>query len=87
QEQAAILREIVEQGKPQNPLNNSLDSACKYTKRIHALASTIQVTDKLVVVTPKNKDKRVRFTEPVTSSGNINIKTASSSNLCCLLQE
>ncbi|GKE87412.1 hypothetical protein Tco_1564887 [Tanacetum coccineum] len=32
QEQAAILREIVEQGKSQNPLNNSLDSACKYTK-------------------------------------------------------
>ncbi|GJS26258.1 retrovirus-related pol polyprotein from transposon TNT 1-94 [Tanacetum coccineum] len=29
-EQAAILREIVEQGKSQNPLNNSLDSACKY---------------------------------------------------------
>ncbi|GJT03571.1 retrovirus-related pol polyprotein from transposon TNT 1-94 [Tanacetum coccineum] len=38
-------------------------------------------SDKLVVVTPKNKDKRVRFTEPVTSSGNTNIKTASSSNL------
>ncbi|GKB20032.1 hypothetical protein Tco_0853955 [Tanacetum coccineum] len=32
-------------------------------------------------MTPKNKDKRVRFTEPVTSSGNTNIKTASSSNL------
>nr|GEV12314.1 retrovirus-related Pol polyprotein from transposon TNT 1-94 [Tanacetum cinerariifolium] len=36
---------------------------------------------KLVAVTPKNKDKRVRFTEPVTSSGNTNTKTASSSNL------
>ncbi|GJU03025.1 retrovirus-related pol polyprotein from transposon TNT 1-94 [Tanacetum coccineum] len=35
--------------------------------------------EKLVVVTPKNKDKRVRFTKPVTSSGNK--KTASSSNL------
>ncbi|GJW18523.1 retrovirus-related pol polyprotein from transposon TNT 1-94 [Tanacetum coccineum] len=65
QEKAAILREIVEQGNSQNPLNNSLDSAC----------------DKLVVVTPKNKDKRVRFTEPVTSSGNTNTKIASSSNL------
>ncbi|GJW47217.1 hypothetical protein Tco_0078863 [Tanacetum coccineum] len=64
-EEAAILREIVEQGKSQNPLNESLDSAC----------------DKLVVVIPKNKDKRVRFTEPVTSSGNTNTKTASSSNL------
>ncbi|GJS66099.1 hypothetical protein Tco_0680663 [Tanacetum coccineum] len=61
QEQAVILREIVEQGKLQNPLNNSLDSA--------------------LVVTLKNKDKRVRFTEPVTSSGNTNKKIASSSNL------
>ncbi|GJS45062.1 retrovirus-related pol polyprotein from transposon TNT 1-94 [Tanacetum coccineum] len=60
QEQAVILREIVEQGKSQNPLNNSLDSA--------------------LAVTPKNKDKRVRFTEPVTSLGNTNTKTASSSN-------
>ncbi|GJU08424.1 hypothetical protein Tco_1124854 [Tanacetum coccineum] len=34
QEEASILREIVEQGKSQNPLNNSLDSACKYTKQI-----------------------------------------------------
>nr|GEY53770.1 integrase, catalytic region, zinc finger, CCHC-type, peptidase aspartic, catalytic [Tanacetum cinerariifolium] len=59
QEQGTILKELVEQGKSQNPLNNSLD---------HAL-----------VMTPKNKDKRVRFTEPVTSLGNI--KTASSSNL------
>ncbi|GJU13368.1 hypothetical protein Tco_1135764 [Tanacetum coccineum] len=38
-------------------------------------------SDKLVVVTPKNKDKRVRFTEPITSSGNTNTKTVSSSNL------
>ncbi|GKF03208.1 hypothetical protein Tco_0030131, partial [Tanacetum coccineum] len=29
QEQAAILRKIVEQGKSQNPLNNSLDSTLK----------------------------------------------------------
>ncbi|GJS96613.1 hypothetical protein Tco_0803581 [Tanacetum coccineum] len=34
-----------------------------------------------MVVTPKNKDKRVRFTKLVTSSGNTNTKTASSSNL------
>ncbi|GKA17701.1 putative ribonuclease H-like domain-containing protein [Tanacetum coccineum] len=36
-------------------------------------------SEKLVVVIPKNKDKRVRFIEPVTSSGNT--KTTSSSNL------
>ncbi|GJR01002.1 retrovirus-related pol polyprotein from transposon TNT 1-94 [Tanacetum coccineum] len=89
QEQAAILREIVEQGKLQNPLNNSLDSAYKYTKKIQELLIIIGQTcpsinnssDKLVVATPKNKDKRVRFTEPVTSSGYTNTKTASSSNL------
>ncbi|GKA74402.1 hypothetical protein Tco_0780704 [Tanacetum coccineum] len=88
QEQSVILREIVEQGKSQNPLNNSLDSTCKYTKRIYELLIIIRQTcpsinnssDKLVAVTPKNKDKRVRFTEPVTSSGNTNTKTTSSSN-------
>ncbi|GKB19035.1 retrovirus-related pol polyprotein from transposon TNT 1-94 [Tanacetum coccineum] len=89
QEQAAILREVVEQEKSQNPLNNSLDSACKYTKRIQELLIIIKQTcpsinnssDKLVAMTPKNKDKRVRFTEPVTSSGNTNTKTTSSSIL------
>nr|GEY11272.1 retrovirus-related Pol polyprotein from transposon TNT 1-94 [Tanacetum cinerariifolium] len=89
QEQAGILREIVKQGKSQNPLNNSLNSACKYTKRIQEFLIIIRQTcpsinnssDKLVVVTPKNKDKRVRFTEPVTSSGTTNTKIASSSNL------
>ncbi|GJZ35467.1 retrovirus-related pol polyprotein from transposon TNT 1-94 [Tanacetum coccineum] len=34
-----------------------------------------------LAVTPKNKDKRVRFTEPVTSSGNTITKIASTSNL------
>ncbi|GJW41968.1 hypothetical protein Tco_0070767 [Tanacetum coccineum] len=89
QEEAAILREIVEQGKSQNPLNESLDSACKYTKQIQELLIIVGQTcpsinnssKKLVAVTPKNKDKRVRFIEPVTTSGNTNIKTASSSNL------
>ncbi|GKD72934.1 retrovirus-related pol polyprotein from transposon TNT 1-94, partial [Tanacetum coccineum] len=89
QEQAAILREVVEQGKSLNPLNNSFDSACMYTKRIQEFLIIIRQTcpsinnssDKLVAVTPKNKDKKVRFTELVTSSGNTNTKTASSSNL------
>nr|GEX50342.1 hypothetical protein [Tanacetum cinerariifolium] len=84
-----ILRKVVEQGKSLNLLNNSLYHACKYTKRIHELLILIRQTcpsinnssDKLVAVTLKNKDKRVRFTKPVTSSGNTNIKTASSSNL------
>nr|GEU68659.1 hypothetical protein [Tanacetum cinerariifolium] len=37
QEQAVILKEIVEQGKSQNLLNNSLDHAGKYTKRTQEL--------------------------------------------------
>ncbi|GJT88979.1 hypothetical protein Tco_1070696 [Tanacetum coccineum] len=37
--------------------------------------------DSALVVTPKDKDKRVRFTELVTSSENTNTKIASSSNL------
>ncbi|GJU34341.1 retrovirus-related pol polyprotein from transposon TNT 1-94 [Tanacetum coccineum] len=91
QEQATILREVVKQGKSQNPLNTSLDFACKYTKRIQELLIIIRQTcpsinnssDKLVAMTPKNKDKRVRFTKPVTSSRdtNTNTKIASSSNL------
>ncbi|GJR69963.1 hypothetical protein Tco_0016028 [Tanacetum coccineum] len=44
QEQAAILREVVKQGKSQNPLNNSIDSACKYTKRIQELLIIIRQT-------------------------------------------
>nr|GEZ35034.1 integrase, catalytic region, zinc finger, CCHC-type, peptidase aspartic, catalytic [Tanacetum cinerariifolium] len=65
QEETTTLREIVEQAKSLNPLNNSLDYAC----------------NKLMAMTPMNKTKRVRFTEPVTSSGNTNIKTTSSSNV------
>ncbi|GJW95386.1 retrovirus-related pol polyprotein from transposon TNT 1-94 [Tanacetum coccineum] len=34
-----------------------------------------------MVFTPKNNDKQVRFTEPVTSSGNTNTKPNSASNL------
>ncbi|GJR06805.1 retrovirus-related pol polyprotein from transposon TNT 1-94 [Tanacetum coccineum] len=68
QEQATILRELVEQGKSQNPLNNPLDSACKYTKQIQELLIIIGQTCPSI-------------NEPVTSSGNTNTKTASSSNL------
>ncbi|GJY27679.1 hypothetical protein Tco_0403446 [Tanacetum coccineum] len=59
-EEATILREIVEHEKSQNPLKESLDSA--------------------LAVTPKNKDKRVKFIKPITYLGNTNTKTASSSN-------
>ncbi|GJS33194.1 hypothetical protein Tco_0531576 [Tanacetum coccineum] len=50
QEQADILREIVEQSKAKQHLDKDA---------------------KKVVVTPKNKVKKVRFAEPLTSSSNI----------------
>ncbi|GJT33041.1 hypothetical protein Tco_0923460 [Tanacetum coccineum] len=89
QEEAAVLRDLVEHVKSNYPLDHSLESACRYTKRIQELLTNISKTcpsinnsgEKLMAVTPKNKDKRVRFTEPVTSSGNTNTKTTSSSNL------
>nr|GEV00024.1 hypothetical protein [Tanacetum cinerariifolium] len=65
QEEATTLREIVEHERSLNPLNTSLNFAC----------------DKLMALTPINKTKKVRFTEPVTSIGNSRIKIASSSNV------
>nr|GFA60537.1 integrase, catalytic region, zinc finger, CCHC-type, peptidase aspartic, catalytic [Tanacetum cinerariifolium] len=82
-------QEELRQGRSLNPLNTFLDYACKYTKRIQELLIIIRQTypcinnfgDKLMAVTPMNKTKRVRFTEPITSSGNTNIKITSSSNV------
>ncbi|GJY58680.1 retrovirus-related pol polyprotein from transposon TNT 1-94 [Tanacetum coccineum] len=78
QEQAAFLREIVEQGRSLNPLDSVLDYACKYVKRIQELLmyidqscpSFIKPSEKLVAVTPMNKDKKVRFVDPLISSSN-----------------
>ncbi|GJT91452.1 hypothetical protein Tco_1080297 [Tanacetum coccineum] len=89
QEEVVVLGGIVKHVKANYPLDHPLESACRYTKQIQDLLTNISKTcpsinnsgEKLVAVTPKNKDKRVRFTEPVTSSGNTNTKTASSSNL------
>ncbi|GKE66463.1 hypothetical protein Tco_1520624 [Tanacetum coccineum] len=65
------------------------ESARRYAKLVQELLTNISKTcpsvnntdKKLVAVTPKNKNKRVRFTEPVTSSGNTITKTTSTSNL------
>ncbi|GKB34876.1 retrovirus-related pol polyprotein from transposon TNT 1-94 [Tanacetum coccineum] len=66
-EQAAILREIVEQAKSLNPLDSASYSACKYVKLIQELLGYVRDTcpdihkpsEKLVVVTPINKKKIV----------------------------
>ncbi|GJZ01226.1 retrovirus-related pol polyprotein from transposon TNT 1-94 [Tanacetum coccineum] len=89
QEETAVLRDLVEHVKANYPLDPSLEFSCRYAKLIQELLTNISKTcpsinntsKKLVVVNPKNKDKRVRFTEPVTSSGNTITKTASTSNL------
>ncbi|GJU37340.1 putative ribonuclease H-like domain-containing protein [Tanacetum coccineum] len=89
QEEAIILRDLVEHVKSKYPLDHSLESACRYAKLIQELITHISKTcpsvnntdGKLVAMTLKNKDKRVRFTEPVTSSGNTITKAASISNL------
>ncbi|GJX47174.1 hypothetical protein Tco_0272364 [Tanacetum coccineum] len=76
QENANILREIVELAKAKQPLDSELDFACKYATRIQELLVYVQDTcpnaitpsSKKIVVTPMNNVKKVRFVEPITSS-------------------
>ncbi|GKC34069.1 retrovirus-related pol polyprotein from transposon TNT 1-94 [Tanacetum coccineum] len=78
-EQADVLRGIVKQAKVKQPLDNELDFACKQAKRIQELLvyvrdtcpNAIKLSAKKVAVTPMNKVKKVRFSEPLTSSSNI----------------
>nr|GEV49025.1 hypothetical protein [Tanacetum cinerariifolium] len=89
QEEAATLREIVESERLLNPLNTSLDYACKYTKCIQELLNILQQTcpcindlgSKLVAVTPKNKNKQIRFTKQIHKSGKTSVKTTPSTNV------
>nr|GEZ23365.1 hypothetical protein [Tanacetum cinerariifolium] len=89
QEEAATLREIVESERLNNPLNTSLDYACKYTKRIQELLIILQqtcpyITDlgtKLVVVTPKNKNKQIGFTEQISKPRKTTVKTTPFTNV------
>ncbi|GKF62689.1 hypothetical protein Tco_0182743 [Tanacetum coccineum] len=76
QEEATVLRDLVEHVKLKYPLGHSVESTCRYAKLIQELLKDISKTcpsvnntdGKLVVVSPKNKDKRVRFIELVTAS-------------------
>ncbi|GJW00704.1 retrovirus-related pol polyprotein from transposon TNT 1-94 [Tanacetum coccineum] len=78
QEQADILWGIVEQAKEKQPLDKELDFAYKHAQRIQEVLvyvrdtcpNAIKLNDKKVDVTPKNKVKKVRFVEPLTSSSN-----------------
>ncbi|GJY81874.1 hypothetical protein Tco_0494625 [Tanacetum coccineum] len=89
QEHAYILRGIVEQAKAKQPLDSVLDFACKHAKRLQEVLVYVQDTcpnaikhsAKKIVVTPKNNVKKVRFTEPLTSSSNTKqVDSSKSSN-------
>ncbi|GJU02436.1 hypothetical protein Tco_1112774 [Tanacetum coccineum] len=79
QEQADILWGIVEQAKAKQPIDNALDLACKHATRIQeslvyvrdTCPNAIKLSEKKVDITPMNKVKKVRFSEPLTSSRNI----------------
>nr|GEU92831.1 reverse transcriptase domain-containing protein [Tanacetum cinerariifolium] len=84
-EYADTLRRFVEHARTQYPSEPLLESACMFTKNVQKLLvyasqtcpNSTKLSEKLVVVTPINKDKRVRFVEPVTSSSNIPKQTDS----------
>ncbi|GKC51901.1 integrase, catalytic region, zinc finger, CCHC-type containing protein [Tanacetum coccineum] len=64
----------IEQARAKQPLDSALDFACKHVTRIQELLVYVRDTcpsvnkssEKLIVVTPLNKNKKVRFAEPVT---------------------
>ncbi|GJX38526.1 retrovirus-related pol polyprotein from transposon TNT 1-94 [Tanacetum coccineum] len=78
-EYADTLCGFVESARAHNPSEPLLEYACMFTKHVQELLVYVSQTcpsspkssEKLVVVTPINKDKIVRFVEPVTSSNNI----------------
>ncbi|GJW47717.1 retrovirus-related pol polyprotein from transposon TNT 1-94 [Tanacetum coccineum] len=77
QEQADILWGIVEQAKAAQPLDKELDFAVSMPNEFRncciyrdTCPNAINLSAKKVDVTPKNKDKKVRFAEPITSSSN-----------------
>ncbi|GJR30471.1 hypothetical protein Tco_1106703 [Tanacetum coccineum] len=83
-EEATVLRDLVKHVKSKYPLDQSLESACRYAKLVQELLTNINKTCPSVNNTdgdPKEQGQKVRFIEPVTSSGNTITKTASTSNL------
>ncbi|GJV15787.1 hypothetical protein Tco_1361110 [Tanacetum coccineum] len=77
-ENTDTLRDIVEQARTSNPLDNTLAYACMYTKQIQELLVYVSDTcpssplksEKLVAVTPMNKARKVTFVKTSTTSDN-----------------
>ncbi|GJZ92756.1 retrovirus-related pol polyprotein from transposon TNT 1-94 [Tanacetum coccineum] len=84
-ENTYTLHGFIERARTQIPSEPLLVSACMFTKHVQELLVYVSQTcpnspkpsEKLVFVTPMNKDKRVRFAEPVTSPSNIPKQTDS----------
>ncbi|GJU01901.1 hypothetical protein Tco_1112239 [Tanacetum coccineum] len=72
------LRDIVEQARTANPLDNALAYACMYTEQIQGLLVYVSDTcpssplksEKLVAVTPMNKARKVTFAKISATSEN-----------------
>ncbi|GJT56965.1 retrovirus-related pol polyprotein from transposon TNT 1-94 [Tanacetum coccineum] len=87
QEEALVLRDIVEHVKANYPQDPLLESAFRYTKVIQDLLSHISRScpsvnncgPQLIEVIPRKKDKQVRFAESLTSKENT--KPVSNSNI------
>ncbi|GJT69562.1 integrase, catalytic region, zinc finger, CCHC-type containing protein [Tanacetum coccineum] len=87
QEEALVLRDIVEHVKANYPQDPLLESAFRYTKVIQDLLSHISRScpsinncgSQLIEAIPRKKDKKVRFAESLTSTENT--KPASTSNI------
>nr|GEV04012.1 retrovirus-related Pol polyprotein from transposon TNT 1-94 [Tanacetum cinerariifolium] len=63
------IRGLVKHARKQNPSEPLLDSACVvYVSK--TCPSLTKSSEKFVAVTPKNKNKKVRFADPITSSNN-----------------
>ncbi|GJT30097.1 retrovirus-related pol polyprotein from transposon TNT 1-94 [Tanacetum coccineum] len=88
-ENTDIIRRLVERARKHNPSEPILNSACMFTKHVQELLVYVSKTfpsltkpsEKLVAVTPLNKDKKVRFADPPTGNiKNNKISQPSSSN-------
>ncbi|GJZ01510.1 integrase, catalytic region, zinc finger, CCHC-type containing protein [Tanacetum coccineum] len=85
QEEALVLRDIVEHVKANYPQDSLLESAFRYTKFIQDLLSHISRScpsinnfgPQLVEVTPRKKDKKVRFAESLISTETTKIDSTS----------
>ncbi|GJU18721.1 hypothetical protein Tco_1146687 [Tanacetum coccineum] len=85
-ENIGTIHGLVEHARKQNPSEPLLDSSCKFTKHVQELLVYVSQTcpsftkpsEELVAITPMNKVKKVRFSEPLTSLSNIHKQVESS---------